>query len=149
MPIEMPDLALQLFVPIHVVRRSLGFGQFRGCGRCDPEQGRRQRGSDDLGQGLGGLVAVVLELAEQAAVLGGDLLGQVALGDARDRLIDQCLVGGGVMLVGDQSRRRFGRRLGSCADFRPPRKRAALRCFGAPSWRSGPSGTRAATWARS
>ncbi len=41
------------------------------------------------------------------------------------------------------------RRLGSCADFRPPRKRAALRCFGAPSWRSGPSGTRAATWARS
>ena len=25
------------------------------------------------------------------------------------------------------------RRPGSCADFRPPRKRAALRCFGAPS----------------
>jgi hypothetical protein len=41
------------------------------------------------------------------------------------------------------------RRVGSCADYRPPRKRAALRCFGAPSWRSGPSGTRATTWARS
>src|SRR3546814_10229076 len=32
-----------------------------------------------------------------------------ALGNRRDRLIDQCLVGLGVMLVGDQLRRRVGR----------------------------------------
>src|SRR3546814_6420194 len=41
-----------------------------------------------------------------------------ALGNRRDRLIDQCLVGLGVMLVGDPLRRRVGRGLRSRgADF--------------------------------